>query len=111
MKRLSGRRIAGSRRLPLVQELDYIVFAHHPRALKIARGIEHLAQRIQYRKRWHALLQVNVIFLCQVQVFVVLSHVNMHNNVIVIQQGRDPGLMKCIFKDMAVDTPVPAKIE
>src|SRR5579864_5882440 len=96
---------------PFVQELDYIILAHQMRPLKIAGAVEYFPLRIKHRQRWYAFLQVNMIFLRQIQVFVILSHVHTDNNVIVVQQRRDPGLMKCIFKDMAVNTPVAAKVQ
>src|SRR5215469_9052117 len=98
-------------RLPLVEELNYVIFGEKTRLLKLAGRVEKAPVAVQDRNRGHALLQVNVVLLGKIQVLGIPAHVHVHHDEVAIQKRRHARLVEGVVQDVAIATPVPAKDE
>src|SRR5579864_5303675 len=106
-----GSGSAAALRLPLRQELDDVLRtdAHGGFEFPLFLADDQLPVRIENGQAGDTLFQGNFIFLCEVQVLVILADVHMHHVKVVVNQGRDlPGAESGV-QNVAVVTPIAAK--
>src|SRR5437588_6091119 len=98
--------------LPLVQKGDDVVGIERPRRLPLTifLRINQLTVSVENCQRRHTLIEWSLVLRGQIIVFLaVVADVHMHNPEILLHEGRDIGLMKCLVKYMAVVAPVPTE--
>ena len=113
MRLLDCKHLSFADGLPFVEECDYIFRAESSARFKFALFLAENERSVgvQNGEARNSLRERDLIFLRQVQILVVLAHVNVHDVEVRLDQGSNTFRMKSLVQDVAVIAPVSAEYE
>ena len=100
-------------RLPLLQEVDDVFRADSSGGFEFPFFLAHdeFAVRIEDGQAGDPLFQGNFVFLCEVQILVIVPYIYVNHVVVLVDQRRDLLRMESSVQNVAVVTPISAKYQ